>query len=132
MSYWLHMPSVKQSSSQPLELYPLDVYVESRIGSVDFYSTQWNSTLIDVVATYLTSELPDDRYKAFLANLYSEAPPEGIRQEQVQFILAHHDPFDLHGVSHDAAVATAPKGCPVIGLLGSPMLVAGFSWRVMR
>jgi Lsr2 len=103
------MAGATKSSIQPIELYPLDAYLESHIGAVELYDAQWTPELTNVVVTYLTNELPDDQYTVFLANLYSDAPPEGTREDQVQFILAHHDPFDLHGVSHYAAVETAPS-----------------------
>jgi hypothetical protein len=56
----------------------------------------------------LVTELSDHAYKAFVENLFWKTSG-GTRQEQVQSILASHDPWDLHAASHNAAVQLAPS-----------------------
>ena len=101
------MRNDEQQSSQLIDLYPLDTHLECYWPSFEYEST-WTPRQIEVVTDYLEKHLPNSAYEAFVANLYWKISG-GTRHEQVESILATHEPWDLRGVSHDAAVQMAPS-----------------------
>src|SRR5579872_413740 len=94
-------------ADQLIDLYPLDTYIKS-IWPFYEYGSAWTPAQAEAVTDYLSSKLSDDAYSAFVENLYWEVSGD-TRPAQVQSILASHDPWDLRGVSHDAAVQSAPS-----------------------
>ncbi|GAA4536409.1 Lsr2 family DNA-binding protein [Amycolatopsis samaneae] len=95
-------------SKEPIDkIDPLAYYLHSRgFGNV-YDRMNWTENLRVTVRHYLLKEVPDEFYAEFAEGIGRGAPGSS-REEQVEYILAQHAPWEIAFEIHNAAVIYVP------------------------